>query len=357
LLVYREIDPGEDHRARQLFCEVFKQPMSESLWRWKYRGFLSKAKTKSFAVGGFTPEGDLVAHAGALVFPGVGADSTRAHPAQVRSEVVQICDVMIADPWRGPRVDGSVYQRLMFHLRGCLGRMTTKPFAYGFPGLRPFRLGERLGFYRGIQALRLHVWTTPFEASQRIRVDPLPWATALPWVDDDWNGRSHDVLTPLIARNAAYVEWRYASHPLWGYQFWLVSRRIGPFSKQLGWMVTRGWHDGILAVDGLFRRQTLPGHHQLQDRENVQAVLQRESAEFGEAVSAMAALRARLSGEQKLWCWGAEAFATIKPNTTPMIAMQFIIDQPEHPRPRALRDLPNSSSHGCQFTPGDTDVF
>jgi hypothetical protein len=352
------IDAEQSSCVRNLFYEVFKQPMSEATWRWKYRGLLEDQDHRSLAIGGFTAQGELVAHAGALVFPGLGSHADEQLTQSKQAVLVQVCDVMIATGWRGAKQGGSVYQQLMTYLRECLQRKYAQPFAFGFPGLRPFRLGERLGFYRGIQALKLSAWTNVFDEPRVFRIDPLPWASALDWLDEFWQNNTGTLSRPLIARNGDYLQWRYAHHPEISYQLWIVSKRIGLFRKRVGWLITRQWHDGFLAVDGLFRGKVLPANEQLHDEgaKSIASLLMGGDVSVG-AISAMAALRNALSPGRKLWRWHVAELAKIDRMTTPVIAMQFLIEQPIEKRPLRFDGSSNSPEGVFQFTPGDSDVF
>jgi len=359
LLVFKEIDIKSESQSRALFCKTFKQPMSEATWRWKYHGLPSDLPIKSFSVGGFTPEGELVAHAGALVFPGLAGESTESGEEVGNGLLVQVCDVMISDEWRGPLPSGPIYPRLMNFLRERLRSRSTHWFAFGFPGLRPFRLGARLGFYRGIQALTLQAWAGPgpLEPSGRISVESLPWTASLGWFDDFWHTSRGRFRRPLIARDAAYMRWRYAQHPQSVYQLWVVSRRIGPFRKRVGWLVIRKCREGYLLVDGLFRGQMIPGHHQHAGFERKALRRLPFVDEPLESALAVSALRAALPGGQTLLCWGVADLASLDSRVAPIIAMRFLGESPTDTMDQQGMHFPNSAHQELQFTPGDTDVF
>jgi hypothetical protein len=115
-------------------------------------------------------------------------------------------------------------------------------FCYGFPGTRPFILGERIKVYDRIEQASENV--------KHLRCSLLnPYKTQLIAWDDD---RLDDLWTMLskyfplsLIRDKRFLNWRYATNPFFSY------RLFGFFllGKFKGWAVIRDSEDEVLAVD------------------------------------------------------------------------------------------------------------
>lgn len=325
----------------QLFETVFRQPMDPSYWRWKY--------AQSPAGGSFNvvveqiETGRLVGHMGVIVVPGERAGEAL--------RMGQVCDVMLHPDVRagiGPR---SIYQRMNNALRHLAHAPAPDPcaplFMYGFPGLRPANLGERIGVYRPLQiCTEYHLAVVQQSAWAAFWTRHSPWhlrAQAMPASADAWRDARLDALwqrhcarlaaqpeadaAPRITKNAAYLRWRYLLHPqqspvgevgLPRYTLWLL-RRCG--QNPLGWLVTREQPQPVV-VDSCLP----PGP--------------------AWATAALRALPPPGPAAATAPCWiswlpQTQAIAT----QTPIHAVE-VLGQPFHPH-----------WPGPHFQPGDTDVF
>lgn len=229
---------GQDSEACGLFLSVFGHAVSPAQWHWKYRLGPRLGSINMLARDG---AGELVGHVGASVFPGA---------AQGRSlPMAQICDIMVNRHARGGLGAQNVYPQLVRAVQRALREQFPGVFAYGFPGLRPFKLGERLGFYRQIyrcEATRLthDRWLDPHT---------LLWSAAeigwdIPRLERLWQRHCNHDRTPAVARTGAYLCWRYRDHPVHAYRIWILRRLF----QDAGWMVTRAMPDGeTCMVDAL----------------------------------------------------------------------------------------------------------
>lgn len=243
--VIAELDPKDIPEACQLFKSVFGQTISADHWRWKY--------AQGPRLGGLNlvaraASGELVGHAGASIFPGViqGACLPMA----------QVCDVMVGSTARGGLEAHNVYPRLIKTLQEALGTRLDTPYAYGFSGVRQFKLGARLGFYRALQHCRPGYFAQP---------ESTPWGSALwrareiDWdsarLDKIWARYAPELVRPTVVRSGAYLGWRYRDHPANSYQLWLLSH----LSRDRGWFITRTLPDGeICIVDALLPESADP---------------------------------------------------------------------------------------------------
>lgn len=213
----------------QLFSEVFGQPMTPQQWRWKFH---QGPRLGSVNIVAQDESGKLLGHVGAMVFPGVYRG--QAMP------MAQVCDVMVSPQARGGLDPVAVYPRMMVVLQRELNARFPGVRAYGFPGQRPFRLGERMGFYRQMYCSRASSWPIGSPLNWRNlwwSVTPADWDVAR--LDRLWSCGMKHLAEPAVARTGAYLAWRYRDHPIHSYRLWIV-RQGG---KDAGWIVTRAMTD------------------------------------------------------------------------------------------------------------------
>ena len=236
----RAYRPGDEAAIADLFGRVFGQPLSTAQWRWKYLG--AGLTGTPLATLAFDSEGRLVGHAGAV--PLRGWRQNRPLP------FFQICDVMVHPTARGQLGGRNLFTRLARELLGDLATRWPDAFAYGFPGQRPFKLGEYA---------RVYGWVEPAAAIRRPaqnRGFPLLYARPLAWedvrLDGLWNRLAPGFALALI-RDHAYLHWRYATHPVHAYDL------LGLYAAGclLGWAVTRLDHKRLYVVDLLLSRRWL----------------------------------------------------------------------------------------------------
>lgn len=232
----------ETTEARELFSSVFDHLIRAEQWDWKYA---QGPRLGSINLVARTPAGELIGHIGCVLFQGV----FKGQPLVF----AQACDVMVSRHVRGGLDAHGVYPQLVKALQQALRERAGEVFAYGFPGLRPFKLGERMGFYRRLYP----VHSTRFDQGNTEGLE-LRMATIVP---ADWNRDRLDAIwkrlgsrqkTPMLARTGAYLLWRYAVHPERSYRLWIFKR----FWKDVGWLVTSSMpnHEEVI-IDSL-----LPPH-------------------------------------------------------------------------------------------------
>lgn len=301
-----------------LFQRVFSVPMSATQRDWKY---VQGPRLGSVSLVAREPDGTLRGHVGALVFPGL----LQGWPLPM----AQVCDVMVDAGARGGMEAGSVYGRLMATLQAELAQAHPGVLAYGFAGIRPYRLGERMGLYRGGQPCRLGLLRDV--AAQAGALPPpspglRPWqlsarrvAWAHPALGRLWARLGAAGPAPRVARTPAYLHWRYASHPVHRYQAWLLQR----WARAQGWVISRALPDGtVCLVDQLLPADITPE----------------------QAAAAVAAQGAGLPGAGPgVGSWWIHT--AVSARLEPVIGGEVIVDARQPPRP-----LP-------RFQPGDTDVF
>jgi len=305
----------ETAETRALFLSVFDHVVSAEQWDWKYG---QGPRLGSINLVARTPAGELIGHIGCILFEGL------FHQQSV--VFAQVCDVMVSRHVRGGLDNLGVYPQLVMAMQKALSARSGDVLAYGFPGLRPFRLGERMGFYRHLYAVQSSRFT-------QLTADKLAHSTGT-LVGSRWNGDRLDALwkrlarlqdKPIVARTGAYLLWRYSAHPERTYRLWILRR----FWRDVGWLVTASQpNQEEVIVDCL-----LPPQITLDKACNL---LWRRLQALQQPVDALVH-------------WGEpcnqaiEAIETIRP--TGIIATEFQVG--------------NWHTHfqNPQFQPGDTDVF
>jgi hypothetical protein len=235
----RDYRPGDAAAIVELFGLVFGPALNETWWRWKYAGVGSATPPVKLA---FDPEGRLVGHAGAI--------SLRGWRKNRPLPFFQICDVMVHPAARGQLGSRNLFTRLARDLLGDLAQRWPDVFAYGFPGQRPFRLGEYAGVYGRVEQ------ATAIRRPARPGGFPLLYARPLAWgdarLDGLWNRLAPRFALALI-RDRAYLRWRYATHPVHAYQ--LIGLHLAGWL--LGWAVVRRDDDRLRVIDLLLPRHWL----------------------------------------------------------------------------------------------------
>ena len=309
----KDLPDGQIEEACALFHKVFAVQATPEAWRWKYHG---TALLGSINLVAFDASEALVGHAGALVLPGMDAGAPRA--------MIQVCDVMVAAHRRGKGGAEAVYPALMRALREAIAMRFPGAYAYGFPGKRPFLLGERVGFYRRsyditqveceVLDARNAIW--PWE-----RVQVLDWGgERAAMLERLWVQHGAHAASPAVVRDAAYLQWRYAQHP---------TRRYTLLMFYQGWRVAGWW---VVSVEG--------GRLRIVDA-------------LGRDLFSLSALRrlsawAKAQGLAHVLSWKPVSSLAGRVTDTGIVAMQFVLSAPGDPA---------ESLRAPGFMPGDLDIF
>lgn len=308
-----ELSRTDIPQACELFRRVFGHPVTPAQWLWKYT---AGPRLGSLNWVARDQSGHLVGHAGATLFAGT------AGGAEV--SMAQVCDVMVDKGARGGFSASTVYPQLIEALQASLLERYRQPYAYGFAGLRPYRLGHRLGFYQERQHCRPGYFepikTFEWRASAWT-ISPSDWP--LQTLDKLWARHLPTQTSPIVQRTGAYLAWRYRDHPSYHYQLWVLSR----LGFDQGWLITREMPNGhICIVDALLP----PSAH-------VQSLVQKLFKAINPSTPKEPA------APRPLYAWFLPNQDTPPPE--PIIALEVLLGarQTHHAKPI--------------FQPGDTDVF
>ncbi|PIE82811.1 MAG: hypothetical protein CSA09_05215 [Candidatus Contendobacter odensis] len=214
----RDYQPGDEAAIVTLFEIVFGTRLTEEQWRWKYISAVPEPPAKL----AFNTAGQLIGFAGAVSLRGW----RKGRPIPF----FQICDVMVHPSARGHLGSRNVFTQLLKLLIADLAARYPCAFAYGFPGRRPFQLGEHSRVYGLIEAAYKTCCPAQKPRWSLVRTQALHWEDTRLGVL--WADLSSNLALSLI-RDRAYLRWRYAKNPFHTYQL------IGfLFAGQLlGWAV------------------------------------------------------------------------------------------------------------------------
>ena len=229
----RLLGSGDVDALCALFARVFGHQIDPHQWRWKYS---DPALAGSANIGLFVG-GVLSGHAGAIVLPGV-------HRGRAVT-MAQACDVMLAPEVRGALGRNGAYPRLLRSLAEFLQEAYPDGLYYGFPGERPFRLGERLGFYRRIGPIVEYSVPANCHPVFALRLGVLQWDDSR--LDSLWERCKDSFDDCRVVRDRRYLSWRYARKP--GADYILLGVR--GWRGMHGWVVVRLTGGRIEIVDRL----------------------------------------------------------------------------------------------------------
>ena len=246
--VIRDYRPGDETAIVVLFEEVFGQRMTLDQWRWKYKGNGGLASIKL----AFAPDDRLVGQAAAMALRGW-------HQGEPWP-FFQVCDVMVHPAARGQLGGANLFTRLAKSLLSGLAERKPGAFAYGFPGRRPFLLGEYARVYDRIDQACSQVRPARKRLHLRLLAKELAWGDGR--LDGLWTKLAREQALALI-RDGQYLRWRYASHPIHFYDLvglflgplllgWAVIRKVGGHWRVVDLLIGRSWlRLGLAAIEHL----------------------------------------------------------------------------------------------------------
>jgi hypothetical protein len=228
----RDYKESDEKGITSLFREVFGKEMTLEQWKWKY-AVPGEGRIHSKVAEDKSPE--IIGHAGAIPLRGL----YRNKPIQV----FQIVDVMVHPKARGFFGKKNLFDRMIKELFEDLRKEFSHVFCYGFPGKRPYILGERIKVYDKIeQGIDCCKSLTPSFSLNPYTIKPLSWDDGR--VDTLWMHVSKEI-DLAIMRDRQYLQWRYTTNPLFSYE--LLGCFL--FGNLKGWLVMRHSGDEVFVVD------------------------------------------------------------------------------------------------------------
>lgn len=243
----RDVQAGDYAVVAALFAETFGHPLHESLWHWKYAPGRGRAL---FTVSAAGP----VAHYGGL--------SREVLYFGRREWACQPVDVLVRPQERGVLTRrGPMFLAADALLEAEMGTGKRHLLGLGFPTVRHLALGARLGlFVPGGRLVELH-WATREAVKKDWRMvcrDMRAWPAARfdRFADQAWADMAADMGDHILGvRDAAWLRYRYLSHPLHRYEVIAVRRR---WSQCCGVIVVRRHEDACELLDLVGARAAWP---------------------------------------------------------------------------------------------------
>jgi hypothetical protein len=214
-------------------------------WGWKYRQIPGEARSVVAA----TPEGEILAHAGALCLP--------ARWAGGDGGIWQLVDFAGSTSRGGLRPPLIELGRLLL---ADLPRSHDLPWIFGFPSARHFRLGERVFGYQPVGWIEELEGELP-TASPPGEVEIATGDSCSPWQD---TGAPEAIWARAagagVRRSAAFLNWRYHARPERYYRFYRLTADgaeglavfafVGAeaWAAELWLPAEAGWYPSMLAV-------------------------------------------------------------------------------------------------------------
>ncbi len=202
---------GYEKELIELFEEVFKGPMSQEFWKWKYEGVQWRAVCA-------LKDGKIIAH-----YNGMARDILYFGK---HKRAIQPCDTMVSAKARGGiKTNSPFFSSTKAWILSNLGLHKEFLLTYGFPNSRHMRLGAKMGLYAEVDRVREIDWyTKKREASEDIKVILHDYSSGK---DDQinavWEKMAEEFKENIIGiRDAEYLRRRYMRHPLIKYQTYLV---------------------------------------------------------------------------------------------------------------------------------------
>lgn len=176
------------------------QPRSRRRWNWKY-------------VANPAGAASLTAHSEGRIAAHVGGLSGWFHFHERRLRVVQAVDHMVDPLWRAGLQAGLLFRRLMGHWVETHCGPHRHVIGWGFPSPIDFRLGARFFGYSDIGKVVILVHDAIYRLRDGgVRSAPCDRFPPADQLEDLWQ-RSRRALHMGMERNAAWMRWRYVSHP------------------------------------------------------------------------------------------------------------------------------------------------
>ena len=235
--IIRDYREGDEKQIVSLFRSTFGKELTVEDWQWKY-SVPGEGRIYSKVVENASHE--IIGHAGAIPLTGILNGQ--------HIKFFQIADVMVHHKARGFLGKKNIFSEMIKALFERIGQEFREVFCYGFPGKRPYTIGERVGAYEtveyGIDCLK---YVRRSFLARSCHAEPLSWSDER--IDTLWKDMAGELGLALV-RDRRYLFWRYAEHPVFTYQLFGIFR----FGKFLGWAVVKPEQDRISVVDLLCSR-------------------------------------------------------------------------------------------------------
>ncbi|MBT7307901.1 MAG: GNAT family N-acetyltransferase [Gammaproteobacteria bacterium] len=236
----------EDVRfVRELFHEIFGEPISEKMWQWKYGNGNGDS---ILAWRG----NELVAHYGGMcrdiLFKGNMV------------QAVQIGDVMVRSSERGILTQqGPFFLTAATYLEKNIGFGRRFLLGFGFPNMRAMRVAKKLGLYDEVGYMVEYHWSVlNFEPSLFGVVEQIGGDIDQQKIESInllWEQMAVDFEQSVVGiRDWKYLSHRFVFHPHFLYKIFVVNDQIT--GKAIGLFVVRTEGESLILMDLIGKSST-----------------------------------------------------------------------------------------------------
>lgn len=210
----------------ELFVKSFGHSMNNALWDWKY------GDGKGISVVGLSNK-RIISHYGGIY----RLINFMGQPIQG----IQVCDVMVDRSARQSiERNGLFAYTAKGFLDSTLGYGSLNQIAFGFPSLRAYSVGERLGIYSKVEEIIQFKWQiknhTPSLRTKLREISSVENCSGE--IAILWYKMTLDLEDKIIGvRDAKYLVDRYENHPQFKYRIFVIRNRIS--SRALALFVLR----------------------------------------------------------------------------------------------------------------------
>lgn len=233
----RTCNINDELQICDLFQTVFSVSLTPQQWRWKY---LHSSNNLPLSRVGTDAQGNIIGYTGAITLRG------QIHGKPI--PIYQIADVMVHPTARGYLGENNLCIKLLRELLTNIVNTDSNALAYGFPGLRMFKLAEYAKVYEQIEPAIECVWDVS-------TLNNKFWLKAVEtnWLQVPFNTlwqRLHYQFPISLIRDENYIMWRYAQNPFRSYN--LIHLHVLGYS--IGWAVLHIKDTEALIIDILTPR-------------------------------------------------------------------------------------------------------
>jgi len=191
----RDATPDDASGIRRLFERVFRQPLSEAQWRWKF-----EQNPDGWRATLGVLDGEIVGH-----YAGWGARFALAGEPRLLYSVGDVATDPAVRALGGRR---GVYREMTDAFYAAIAGQV--PFCYGFPNARALRVSERIVGSRTLFPVRIA--SVPLELFGPAPADAGAGESVDESFDALWSEASR-ILPDAAVRDRARVNWRFYARP------------------------------------------------------------------------------------------------------------------------------------------------
>ncbi len=263
--IIRPYQPGDDPQIFVSWEKAFNKKLDAEIWHWKYHANPMGFRTMLC----LSENGEVAVHYGAQVYKinhngqeklALHLTDNFSHP-EYRWALGGKTGLFVKTSW----VFAKTY--LKKSIEDTFKLETSLPaayFNYGFPGIRHYRLGNKLMFYRSFKEASTFYCTykshmrSPLKNSLKTGIATKVINVATPKeLNTLWDEIAKKLNPFGVIRDYNFLKWRYFNKPKNNYKFYCLKKR--PTNKIKAWLIsstTKNQREKIQLVDFLAKDNT-----------------------------------------------------------------------------------------------------